>query len=270
MSSWINKNIIRKTRVTTNVESTNNNTLNNYENNNCIKYISGGLLGDFIFQLSIICEMYHKTNRKGILYITNSVGDKFRFGLEDSYLKTKKLVESQEYIKEYHIYNNESYDINLSKWRDSPLLWNTNWINLFSFEYNINWGNNIWLTLPKNTLFENKIVITHSINNYNSIDKYINFFKDIDTSKLVFVYLRDEDLLKFLHFTGLKCESYKCSDFYDLAIIINSSLFHISNCSSPLSISMAIKKKCNIFLTPTEYEQILFKDIESTFNCQYI
>ena len=29
-----------------------------------ITYISGGLLGDFIHQLSVICELYHKTNKK--------------------------------------------------------------------------------------------------------------------------------------------------------------------------------------------------------------
>ena len=42
-------------------------------------YISGGLLGDFFHQLSIINENYIKTNKKGILYIAD-IGDTFRSG----------------------------------------------------------------------------------------------------------------------------------------------------------------------------------------------
>ena len=34
-----------------------------------ILYVSGGLLGDFINQLSVINEKYLETGRKGILYI---------------------------------------------------------------------------------------------------------------------------------------------------------------------------------------------------------
>ena len=273
MSSWLNKNIVRKTSKIPTLSYIDNPIPNNPIPNSetkYIKYISGGLMGDFLFQLSVICEMYHKTGKKGILYISNTVGDEFRFGLEDTYRKTKQLVEYQYYIQEYSIHNNENYDINLSIWRNSSTIWKTNWVDLFSSVYNIKWGNNIWLNIPKDSKFEDKIVITHSINRYNTIDRYYNYFNDIDKSKIVFVYLCEEDLSKFIEKTGLNYDSHKCNDFYELAIIINSCQFHVSNCSSPLSISLAIKKQVYIFLTPYEHEQILFKDLNGTFNISII
>ena len=85
-----------------------------------IKYISGGLLGDFIHQLSIVNELYIKTNRKGIIYIAN-IGDNFRNGLEKTYSDLYDIVMLQEYIEGFKIYNGESYDYNLSEWRTYQL-----------------------------------------------------------------------------------------------------------------------------------------------------
>mgnify|MGYP003348483524 CR=1 FL=1 len=39
-----------------------------------IKYAACGLLGDFINQLSIICEKFYETGRKGVLYIFEKEG----------------------------------------------------------------------------------------------------------------------------------------------------------------------------------------------------
>ena len=94
---------------------------------NTVIYLSGGQLGDFIHQLSVICEVYYKYKRKGILLITNHIGNAvFHFSLEDTYNTTKQLIESQEYIQEYRIYNGEQYDIDLSRWRYSEKLFKCN------------------------------------------------------------------------------------------------------------------------------------------------
>jgi hypothetical protein len=84
-----------------------------------IIYISGGLLGDFIHQLSIINEVYIKTKKKGVLYIAN-IGDTFRNGLDKTYNDLYEIVILQEYIEDFKIYNNEKYDIDLSIWRSYP------------------------------------------------------------------------------------------------------------------------------------------------------
>jgi hypothetical protein len=266
MSSWISKTVNKRTVLNIPQVITNTNII---EQNGYIKYIAGGLLGDFLFQLSVVCEMYHKTGKKGILYIAN-IGDNFRGGIESAYNITKELVKSQEYIKEYTIYNGEKYDINLSSWRDSYYLWKGNWDYLFSNTYNINWGNYNWLSLPINQEFTDKIVVTHSINRYNNIEYYKSFFSKFNYNDIVFIYTLDEDLHTFKEKTTIEFNSYKCKDFYELAIIINSCKFHISNCSAPLSITLAIKKKSYIFVTPHKHEQILWNKLDLKFNLNLI
>jgi len=83
-----------------------------------IRYISGGLLGDFIHQLSVVKEIYDKTGRKGILYISNTArpNEPFTFGLEKVYKDTYPFISVQFYIDSYHIHQNQEYDINLSSY----------------------------------------------------------------------------------------------------------------------------------------------------------
>ena len=59
-----------------------------------ITYVSGGLLGDFINQLSIIQETYKKTGRKGFLFVSD-LGEKFRFGLQKVYDDTKEFIKAK-------------------------------------------------------------------------------------------------------------------------------------------------------------------------------
>ena len=51
-----------------------------------IKYIIGGMFGDFIQSLSVINETFYNTGRKGLLYISDGYGgDPFRNGLQNTY-----------------------------------------------------------------------------------------------------------------------------------------------------------------------------------------
>jgi hypothetical protein len=129
--------------------------MDNTKNTEYISYIAGGLFGDFIHQLSVIKEKYVLTNKKGILYISNN-GEAFRLGLEDTYHKTYNLIISQDYIKEYKIYNGEPYDINLCSWRYNRFLYHDNWYRIFSDEYSIEWGKHQWLTVPKDNKWTTK------------------------------------------------------------------------------------------------------------------
>lgn len=93
----------------------------------------GGVLGDFIHQLSIIKEIYDKTGRKGILYISNIArpSDSFRFGLEQAHKDTYEMVTLQEYIYSYHVHLGEQCDINLSSWALNQQLYVSNWEHIF-------------------------------------------------------------------------------------------------------------------------------------------
>ena len=72
-----------------------------------ISYLSGGLLGDFIFQLSVINENYIDSGKKGILYLSNK-GEAFRNNIEDTFKDIYNIIKNQEYILDFKIFNNES------------------------------------------------------------------------------------------------------------------------------------------------------------------
>jgi hypothetical protein len=117
-------------------------------------YISGGRLGDFIHQLSVIHQHYLKTGQPAELYISNTVGDKFRSGIDKTYHETYDIIMAQPYIKSYNIepeqQNAEGLKnaINLSTWRSHPILHANNWHTIFSTVYGIDWGTKPWITWP--------------------------------------------------------------------------------------------------------------------------
>lgn len=229
-----------------------------------ITYISGGLLGDFIHQLSVICELYHKTNKKGILYITDKVGDIFRTGVENTYLETQQLIKEQEYIKEYKIYKGENYDINLSKWRQSPYLNHCNWYILFNRVYDIEWGSHKWLTAPINKKYSNKIIITHSMRRYGNINMYCELIKKFNLNDVIYTYWIEEEYNLFKEKTGLELQSYKYKNIYELITIINSCKVHIGNFSTPLAISFALKHESIGLSYNNINDQVLFQNLPHT------
>ena len=73
-------------------------------------YISGGKLGDFIHQLSVIKYNYDNFGKKGVLYLAN-IGDNFSLGLERAYNDTKDIILKQDYILDYQLYNNQRVEM---------------------------------------------------------------------------------------------------------------------------------------------------------------
>ena len=207
-----------------------------------IKYISGGLLGDFIHQLSIINEIYIQTNKKGILYIAN-IGDQFRNGLEKTYNDLYEIVSIQEYIQEFKIYNGESYDYNLSEWRN----YNGNHSNLiyvFKVLYNIEWGKHKWLSnIPKKPEWENKIIINTVHYRFPDIE-FFDSLKNIDLSNYIFVSCFKNEYHEFINKTNILIDYYSPSSLFELCIILNSCKQVIGSLSAVLSISTALYTDC--------------------------
>jgi hypothetical protein len=206
-----------------------------------ITYISGGLFGDFFHQLSVINENYISTGKRGILYIAN-IGDSFRFGLENTYSKTYDLIINQIYIKDYKIYNNESYDINLSSWRNQRL--NKNWYEIFSPWYNITWGKHKWLNVETNNTWLDKVLVNEVSYRFSNID-YKKLY-EIYGNKLVFVAFKDTNYNDYTHFiekTGLNIEYYNPTSVCDLAVAINSCKLFVGVPSGLMSMAVALNVK---------------------------
>jgi hypothetical protein len=203
-----------------------------------ISYVSGGLLGDFVHQLSVICENYYTTGRKGNLYITNAVGDPFRFGVEKAYNDLMPLLCKQEYIETFKLHAGET-GINLSAWRGSPLLCRASWYHIFQQSFQVEFGKHQWL--QTNTMrkeFEGKTVISTSCRRLHP-----KYDIQVDISNSIFVSFDKESYDHFVSLTNIKIPLYICDSLTEMVDIIHSCSVFIGNLSSPLAFAYALHKK---------------------------
>jgi len=228
--------------------------LKNYNIDPCIKdvfsfkplvYVGGGKMGDFIQSLSIINETFYNTGRKGCLYLSNR-GDYFSFGLDNAYKDTYKLITCQPYISSYHIYQDESitFDIDLTTWRKSTLLYRENWKTIFSKFYDVSWGKHKWLSLENDTSMNDTILISTNpyrfptVIDYNTIlTKYKN-----EKTKIVFISQDVSHYNDFINRTKLDIPFYKAKTFLEMCTMINSCKLFIGNLSAPLTLAFACHK----------------------------
>lgn len=220
---------------------------------NTIKYLSGGKLGDFLNQLSVVCEKFYETGQKGELYIAE-IGDYFSFGLQRTYDDTYSIISSQKYIKKYQIYNNEAIDINLSLWRNNIpsyiLDLNYNLHNIYSCEYNIPWGKHNWICLNNDLKlnvpqWNNKIIINITPYRFMSTNA-LNIFKEKISGELdncVFISNEREHYDYFRVNTNINIDYYQPKNFEDMVTIINSCKLGFFGFSSASVIANALHKQ---------------------------
>ena len=202
-----------------------------------ITYKASGLLGDFIQELSVIAENFYKTGRKGILYLSNEF--EFRFGIQKAYEDTEQIIKQQIYIKEYTIWQNQPFDINLSSWRKSPLLYKKNWREIFESFYNVPWGSHPWIEIPRLEKWKDIVIINASpYRNLSPNIKYTEISKQVGTN-LIFMSFNQADYFTFLERTGLSIEYYCPGSLYEFIQAIASCRLYIGELSAPLSIAFA-------------------------------
>jgi hypothetical protein len=231
--------------------------------NDTIKYIASGFLGDFIYQLSVVNENYLTTGKKGVIFLADKSFspnmEGWKFGIEQAYDDLRNIISAQNYIEEFKIYNKEwfySY-INLSKWRQNSLLFKMDFSDLCKNEYNVNWGEHIWLTLPINKKYSDNIFISsvdtprlNPLFNYNSLKKYNKDIYFISNSK--------GEYENFCEVTGCNFELIFFDTLYEYWSAINSCYLFVSSFGSFLCAAHAMHKN-NIALLPYSNADIMVK-----------
>ena len=205
-----------------------------------IVYVATGLLGDFIMQLSVVCENYYATGQKGIVYM---IGPHFRNTLEKTYADIADVIKSQEYIEDLRIGEPEdgACDIYLSSWRQLPNYSNLNWYDLFLQEYNIHLGKHNWLQVPILCEWSNKTVI--HISQYRFPRELCS--RAVEPRELcslgqnaVLLELEPGDHVVYTEKVG-PIKVYKPKSFTELCSIIYSCKQFIGALSMPLTIAHA-------------------------------
>jgi hypothetical protein len=207
-----------------------------------IKYLMGGLFGDFIQTLSIINEKFHTTGRKGIVYLSNK-GDCFRNGLHNTFYDTHAIIKDQKYIHNYMIYNSEEYDIDLTEWRNDLINIDSsyNWSDVFNKKYNVIWGQHKWISVQENEMFKEFILINTTDYRWPND---INFKAIYETygNNVKFIGSNINQYQFFINTTSINIDFIECDTFEKLCSAINSCKLFIGSLSGPLSIAHACHK----------------------------
>jgi hypothetical protein len=201
-----------------------------------IYYTSSGLLGDFVLQLSIVCENYYKTGRKGIINMIDTIP--FRKSLQETYDDVKNIVKSQPYVEDLRIGFPENFEIYLSSWRDNEQLYKINLYDLFLQEYNIHFGKHKWIHTANDLQWNNKVVI-HIVKYRFPVNvDYQNIICQNGIENIIFLNMEDNEYEYFVEKTGIQIPAiYKPSSFEELCIIINSCKLFVGATSMPLCLA---------------------------------
>jgi hypothetical protein len=196
------------------------------------------LLGDFITQLSVICENFYKTGRKGIVNMIDTVP--FRKGLEETYSEIKSMVASQPYIEDLQMGFPDNFEIYLSSWRDSDQLYKINIYELFLQEYNVPFGKHKWIHTPNNVQWNNKVIIHIVTYRFPVNINYQNIVNQYGIENIVFLNMEDNDYEYFVEKTKINIPTiYKPESFEDLCAMIGSCKLFVGATSMPLCIAHA-------------------------------
>ena len=235
-----------------------------------IKYLAGGKFGDFIQSLSVVNEHFIQTGRKGTIYLSDTAGDTFADGFMNTYHDTYNILKSQHYIKNYLVYSNETYDINLTSWRayDGVQLsiWYygsediyCNWYNRFKKTFNVEWGTHKWLHVGINQEWNTKIIInTTEFRWPTNVD--FNLLHTLYSKDLIFVGSNENEYNFFKFKTNLDIDYCQPKSFEELCTVINSCKLFIGSQSGPLSVANALHKDRLIGLSPIPDEIYLGKN----------
>ena len=212
------------------------------------RYLSGGRLGDFIHQLSVIQENYIKTGNKAILYISNT-GDHFALGLDKAYNDIKTFILAQPYIYNFKIHNGEQFDINLSDWRYNKLIFHTNWHYLFKSQYNVEWGRHPWLHASRMKPEFNETILFHcSLTRFPETINFLKLFETYGVKNIKFITQDTIEYMKFLDRTSIELDVYNPSSLEDFIDTVGSCKLFIGCLSSPLTYALGLHKQSVILL----------------------
>lgn len=229
-----------------------------------ISYVSGGKLGDFIQQLSVIYEKFLMDGKHAILYLSDR-GDSFRHGIQQAYTDLQPLISRQSYIQEFKIHQGEPYDVDLSSWRrhigqTTP----ENFVMWIKKEYGVDWGKHPWLcNIPNDPKWKDKVVVNTTHYRFPDSDKWISNLRSYPKDKLVFVGFDAAEYHDFVRRTRLKIHFHRPASLWDFVVILHSCLFFTGSLSMPLSVAFGLSTPCEIgFVVSNEYEYNIFQNLQ--------
>ena len=231
-------------------------------------YLQEGKLGDFIHSL-VVCKFnWEFFGYKADLYISND-GGHFEKGLEFTYNDLKPILEKQEWLNSFNIYNGEIIDVNLTRFRQSRFLYTTNWLEIYFKEFFDDMmppPEYSWIELEKDETLSDTLLINRSMKSMSEQTKGIYQGVLNEFEKKVFICF---DELQYQNFPlNDQCEMLKVNSLYEFFTKINGSKLFIGNQSGPMAwaTSMNISRGIELLATIDNVHYIKDKEYYSQFD----
>jgi len=205
-----------------------------------IRYGCGGRLGDTIHQMSIVNEMYLKTGRKGVVYLSNTLGDKFDRDIEATFDDIRDLICEQPYIESFQLHQGEEFEINLSKWRTHEHSFDKSWYQAFEGALGIKWNTAPWISVTPNLQYKDTTFISCGDTRRNWSLRYGEFSQHIPN--LVFLATSQSMYDMFVYRNGVELPYIICSTFSELASALMGCKGLLGNLSMPLALADSMWK----------------------------
>jgi len=201
-------------------------------------YLQGGKLGDFIHSLCVCKFNYDFFNYKADLYISNSAGDSFEKELEITYKDLKPILERQEWLNSFNIYDNQKIDVNLSKFRQSRFLYTSNWIEIYFNEFIDGMSppsEYSWIEMSKDESLSNTLLVNRSMKPFTSnvSDVYREIINNNSNLEKAFICFDEEQYENFLFKDEFRL--IKVNSLYEFFEKINSCKLFLGNQSGPMA-----------------------------------
>jgi hypothetical protein len=233
-----------------------------------IKYAIGGLLGDFFYMLGVCHCMFLKTNRKAKIYLTEQpqYGVVFRRGISQAYNDLYSIVKNQHFVDDFILYDNTplEVDLNLSTYRDNPLIFKANWYIIFKTSFNVEWGKLPWIHVKQEMNLQSLVLFHCSMRHRPELSTLKKCIKQFSPN-IMFV---TDDVDEYNDFKTY-CEEYLplflVNSLHQLASAISSCKMFIGNLSAPLAIAHALHKP-NLTLLTTKTPDHIHHNHSSIIN----
>ena len=205
-----------------------------------MNYLGGGKMGDFIHSLIVCKHNYEETGELANIYLSNK-GHQFEYDLNFTFNELKPLLESQPWLNTFKIYENEIIDIDLTTWRQSPDLYQTNWLEIYSNAYlnRIKIPNEYsWITVETDNQYSNSLMINRSLKTVD--DSKLHVYDDL-INKYDDVYFICFDVKQYYQFPlHYKTKLLQVDNLYDFFKKLASCHFFIGNQSGPFAWASAL------------------------------
>ena len=213
------------------------------ENQKELSFLHSGHLGDIIDSLALLkelskthkCKLFIESNKKLISSTIHPAGNVF---LNESMINNfLPLLQSQNFISDVKMYNNEKIDIDLNLFREIYTKMNmasTRWyFHITGVHTDLSMP---YLFVEPHKELKKKVVIIRSKRRNSRLIDY-SFLKNY--KNLLFIGLEDEFELLKKQIPNL--EFYNCKNFLEMAQIIKASKFFLGNITFGYCIAEAIK-----------------------------